>query len=218
MIKPCSVIYNPGAGGNFICRCLSLSKETVPYFSADLKTLTDQQLALVKAMTADQRKKILHIDSLQTFTTVHGRSGEKKIFQPDFYYENQLVNENYEWAVVTNHCDNYHDRLPWLKKIIYLDIELERYKTWTNKAGQYFKQFGFTSNFACDFKNLDANMQQIKNNAITVVLDMNAVLANENGFTTQYLLACSELSITPETEHALDLYRGWKKFRVDPFL
>jgi hypothetical protein len=219
MIKSCSIIYLPGSGGNFIKLCLSLSKETVPYYNINLHELSTKQIHAIRAMQATQRINFLKIDSIENFDRIHlAKNTTQPLFDPDFYYSNSLINDYFEWALVSNHPDNYHDRLSYLQKIICVDINLDTYTNWTRKAKNYFKKFGYTANFTCNLEKQMQHVEVIKKLPICMTLDMNAILESEQGFKDQYLLACKDLGITPEFDHAITLYRGWRKFRVDPFL
>lgn len=217
MIKPCSVIYLPGAGGTFFRLCLSLSKETVPFYKSSLNDLTNEEIYLIRKMSAEQRKEFLRIKDFETFKNVHGSSIDS-IISPDFYYSNPLINDYFEWVIAKNHTNNYQKRLPYLKKILYLEIDPDRYQTWTKNAYQYFNPLGHGNKFRCALYLEMQNIQEIKKNPITTTLCMNSILDSQLGFETQYLQACSALNITPELECAVDLYKDWRKFRVDPFL
>lgn len=218
MIKPCSIVYLPGCGGNFIINCLSLSKETVPYYNVNLHELGPEQVHAVLAMQADQRINFLKIDSIENFDRIHQvKNTTQPLFAPDFYYSNSLINDYFEWSVVSNHPGNYHVRLPYLQRIIYIDIDLDIYKAWTRNAKSYFEKFGYIFNFTCNLEKEMQHVDVIKKLPICLTLDMNVILQSEQGFEDQYLLACQNLDITPELDHAITLYRGWRKFRVDPF-
>jgi hypothetical protein len=226
MLKPCSVIYFSGTGGNFLRLCLSLSKETVPHYYKHLDTYTDLEIYSIRSMSAKQRQSIIQLDSLETFKNFHRVAGHKnRIDEVDFYYKNPLVNNHFDWTIVSNHPDNYHDRLSWLKKILYIELDFEKYGHWIKNAGAYFKQFDYVTNFTINHSGTylltqDQQIQvaELKNQTITTTISMSKILDSTDGFVQQYNMACESLNITPELDAAIDYYQKWRQFRVDPFI
>lgn len=226
MIKPCSVVYFPGTGGNFIKLCLSLSPETVPYYTKDLNKCNDEEILKIQSMTSAERQQIVQIDNLDNFKKFHiTRNSVTDILHVDFYYKNPLINNYFEWAIIANHLDNYYDRLPWLKKIIYIELDWNKHASWVRNAGAYFKNFSYISNFIINQDNNNIpNIQQhnqvceLINNQLTTTISMSKILDSTDGFVEQYLLACESIGISPVIEQAVDLYRRWHKFRVEPFI
>lgn len=226
MLKPCSIIYFPGTGGNFIKLCMSLSKETVPCYHRHLDTYNDSEIYDIRSMSVKCRQNIIEFDSLENFKKIHPEPNQQnRIDEVDFYYKNPLINDYFDWAIVSNHPDNYHARLPWLCKILYIELDFEKHGHWIKNAGAYFKQFNYISNFVVnktgnywltqDQKN---QVAELKNQPITTTISMSDILDSLDGFVQQYLNACKSLNITPELDAAMDFYKKWKKFRVDPFI
>jgi hypothetical protein len=226
VIKPCSVIYFPGSGGNFIKLCLALSKETVPNYYKPLDTYSDSEIYKIRSMSAQQRQVAIEFASLDGFKDLHATVNRKdNVGEVDFYYKNPLINDYFEWAILTNHLDNYHNRLVWLKKIIYLELDFEKHGHWIKNAGTYFKQFGLDTGFTVNntgtyLPTQDQHNQvaELKNQAITTTISMSEILCGTDGFVQQYHVACTALNITPELDTAIGYYQKWRQFRVDPFI
>lgn len=226
MIKPCSVIYFPGTGGNFLSLCLALSQETVPYYYQHLDSYTDEEILKIRSMSVQERQAINQLNNLANFKKFHALDSQPlEVCTADFYYKNPLVNNYFEWAIVPNHLDNYQNRLPWLKKIIYVELDFNKHGHWVKNAGAYFQQFSYRTNFVVNQHNnyqLTTDQQSqvidLKSNTITTTISMSEILDSTDGFVSQYQLACLELNITPEFDQAIDFYHDWYQFRVEPFI
>jgi hypothetical protein len=219
MLQPCSVIYFPGIGGNFIKLCLSLSKETVPYYYQHLDSYTVDQITGIREITAEQRRSIIRYSTSSDYKKIHAvKSASLELSEPDFYYQNSLINDYFKWSIVGNHPSDYKSRLEWLKKIIYVELDLEKYGHWVSRASA---QFGF-ENFNQTNYLLTADQyaeeQQLKNYNITTTLSMTNVLTGVDGFTNEYLRTCNNLEITPEIDQAILFYQDWRSLRVNPFI
>jgi len=216
MIKPCSVIYFPGAGGNFIKFCLSLSKETVPYYHKPISVCSDEEIIQIKSMSAKQRKDLVRFKSLEDFKRFHNNRDD--FFAPDFYYKNPLMDSCFDWSIVTNHTNTYQDRLSYLEKIVFLELDCGKYGHWIENSFNYFKQFGI---FLPSYQITDEQYTEeitIKALPITVTMSMTQILKGVDYFMEQYLMVCDALKLTPEIDCSILYYQEWRSLRVDPFI
>jgi hypothetical protein len=216
MIKSCSVIYFPGTGGNFIKFCLSLSKETVPYYHKPISACSNEEIIQIKSMSANQRKDMVRFKSLEDFKRFHNNRDD--FFAPDFYYENSLMDAYFDWSIVSNHTNTYRDRLPYLEKIILLELDYEKYGHWIKNSFDYFKQFDI---FGTSCQITDEQYTEeitIKALPITVSLSMTQILQGVDSFVEQYLIVCDALKLTPEIDCSILYYQEWRSLRVDPFI
>ena len=217
MLQPCSIIYFPGIGGNFIKLCLSLSTETVPYYYKHLDSYPDEKIIGIRKISSSQRREIIKYSTVEDYKKIHSNT----LAEPDFYYQNPLINHYFDWSIVSNHPDNYESRLLWLKKIIYVELDLEKYGKWIENAQTYFGQFG---PFGGPYHNHQLTKiqsdqeQQVKNYDITTTVSMTTVLTGVDGFVNEYLRACNALEITPEVDQVIPFYQDWRILRVDPFI
>ena len=141
------------------------------------------------------------------------------------HYENTLVNNYYDWAILGNHPNDVHAPLPWLKKIFYLELDLKKYSKWILSSFRYFSSNGMffpTQDSALRAGRLSQSQLDdelyIRSHRITEILSMTDILNSQQGFERQYQNACNSLNITPVTDLAVEYYKDWRKFRVDPFL
>ena len=177
-------------------------------------------------MSVQERQSINQLNSLADFKKIHPLNGQPPdICAANFYYKNPLINNHFEWAIAPNHPNNYQIRLPWLKKILYVELDFNKHGHWVKNAGAYFQQFSYKNNFVINQTNnyqLTADQQdqviELKNHTITTTISMSEILDSTDGFVNQYLLACLALNLTPELDHAITFYQGWHQFRVEPFI
>jgi len=211
------VVYFPGFGGNFLKLCLSLSPEITPYYTQDLSKLNDFQCLQLHKMTAEQRRTIIDFNSYDQFKKIHNI--HPGILEPSSHYDNPLINNYYKWSIVANHPDNLNDRLSWIKKILYIKLDLEKYASWIIQSQKFFKDnLLFFSNQPSSIK---FNMQDeinIISLPMSHVISMTDILDSQQKFELQYQQACDILQISPVMDQALILYKNWRKIRVDPFL
>ena len=222
-IFTCSVVYFPGFGGNFLKLCLSLSPEITPYYTQDLSKLNDFQCLQLHKMTAEQRRTIIDFNSYDQYKKIHNT--HPGIIEPSIYYDNPLINNYYKWSIVANHPDNLNDRLPWIKKILYIKLDLEKYASWIIQSQKFFKDnFLFFPNqpSSITFNQLSNTQMQDEINIISLpmshVISMTDILDSQQKFELQYQQACDILQISPVMDQALILYKNWRKIRVDSFL
>ena len=220
MIKSCLVLYNPGVGGNFIKFCLSLSKETVPYYHTDLATLSDDEISKVQLLTARDRAEICKFSTIEDFVKIHS----PVIVDPTIHYKNLLINDHYTWAISHSHPTTYKSLsiFPWTTQIFYLDIDIEKYSNWLINATTAFKPHHqwHKRKWYDDQKNSETQtlIAEVKNMDITTNISMTSILDSVEGFVAEYQKMCNTLSITPEIDVAVPYYQAWKKLRVDPYI
>ena len=216
----CSVVYFPGHGGNFVKLCLSLSPETVPHRFKDLSTLSDSECIKLHKLTAEQRFFETQYKSNLSYTKIH-----MSLRDPDIHYSNPLLNNHYQWAISGNHPEDIAPRLGWLKKILFLELDLEKYSHWIMCSHAHFKKNRLY--FPEQSKSLEVgklslaqeqSQQMILRQPITDTLSMTEILNSQQGFEQQYQKACDILCITPVMDTAIKFYKSWRQLRVDPFL
>lgn len=216
MIKPCSVIYFPCTGGNFIKFCLSLSKETVPYYHKPISACSNEEINQITSMSANQRKDLVRFKTLEDFKKFHNNRND--VFAPDFYYKNPLMDSYFDWCIVSNHTEDYQGRLPYLEKIIFLELDCEKYKHWIENSFNYFKDFA-RFGLSCQITNEHyAEEIIIKALPITITMSMTQILKGVDYFVEQYLIVCDALKLTPEIDCSIGYYQEWRSLRVDPFI
>ena len=213
MITPCSIIYWPGYGGHFLSFCLSLSPETVPYLNEDFKNYNKSQLDIIKNYTAQQRKEIINYQSVTDYLRFH-----KKInfYEPDIYYENTLINHGYKWTILSNHPNHFEQRRSWVKKIFYVELDVEKYRDWLAWSKEKFK---FPFEIYDELSDEDQKLEKdFLNNPLTTIVSMTAILDSTDGFVNEYLKMCGILLLTPETDTAIEYYKEWYALRVAGFI
>jgi hypothetical protein len=217
-IRTCSVVYFPGHGGNFFKLCLSLSPETVPYYTQDITTLTDFQCLELRKLTSCQRQEIIKYNSIDDYIKHHS----KYYVEPSFYYQNKLINNYYNWAIVSNHPNDIDQRIKFLDKILYIELDLKKYSTWISSSRKYFRSNSIFFPLGTLQPN-ELNLAQIKDKqtvlsqSATEIISMTDMLDSQQGFLDQYQKACKILNITP-VDNAVQYYLSWRHVRVDPFL
>ena len=226
MIKACSVIYFPGTSGNLLIFCLSLSKETVPYYHTNLNSCTNDELLEISELSASQRKHIIAFDNATDFIKHH--SPEKNLVEPGFFYKNTVINDRYQWAILKNHPNTYQTRLPWLHQILYLKLDFEKNGYWLKNVWEHYKtqnlppqRFGLAKLISNNYQLPDiqlAQQQEIINQKITKVISIDNIIQSQEGFINEYQNCCNILNITPEFDQVLPFYQNWRKIRVDPYI
>lgn len=217
-VRACSVVYFPGYGGNFFKLCLSLSPETVPHYTQDIATLNDSQCLELRKLTSYQRQEIIKYNSDDDYIKHHFGYFTK----PSFYYQNNLINNYYKWAIVSNHPDNIDKRIKFLDKMLYIDLDLEKYSNWIESSRKYFKskQINFPEGTLtpCELDSTQIkNKQTLLSHPNTEIISMTEMLDSQQGFLDQYHKACKILNITP-VDNALQYYLSWRQYRVNSFL
>jgi hypothetical protein len=223
-IYGCSIVYFPGHGGNFFKLCLSLSPETVPYYPKKLDTLSNDECIELHNITPHQRYELNKFGSNEDYKKIHTPvTGDRT---PMMHYDNPLINNCYSWAISGNHPDNVYEKTHWLKKMFYLELDLEKYSKWVLSAQQYFTQnkMFFPAQHLQDLRLSKLSTVQLKDELYvrchnkTEILSMTEILDSQQGFEKQYQMACGSLGITPVMDVAIKYYQDWRKVRVDPFL
>lgn len=216
MIKCCSVIYNPGYGGNFFTKVLSLSKETVPYLYQDIERFSDTEIENLQHMSAYERYAIIKYQGLQTHVDWHyGR-----LKDPNIFYEDPRINNFFQWSILGNHFDNLAGpRLDFIKKMIHVDLDLSVYQNWITKSNQEMQnQIG--RKYVGSWSLTDEQLQQINQYREQLAqkfpmcdVSMTNILSSTDGFVHEYVKACEFLNITVETDVAVTFYREWHEWR-----
>ena len=142
--------------------------------------------------------------------------------EPRLYYENKLIDGYYQWSIVSNHPHNLEQtRLQVLNKILYLELDLEKYSLWLVKSKEYFPdtpqwQGRFQQSTNNILSSVDLNNKQlILSYPITEVISMTHILDSQQGFLTEYQKACEILNITPVIPEAVEYYNNWCEVRVN---
>jgi len=219
-MKICCVVYFPGMGGNFFKLCLALSKETVPYYSKPLETCSQEEINVIHALSAEQRKDIIQYKTDKDYIKVHN---DDLLSEPVFYYENPRINDHYKWVITHNHTNHYQVRSQWFHKILYIELDLEKYGHWVENSYNHFIQFARFGNFNRNnnYKltpEQQAEANECLANPMTSVVSMTNILSGVDGFVEEYLKSCETLEITSELEQAILYYKEWRALRVDPFI
>lgn len=244
MIKTASVVYLPGIGGNFIRYLLSLSPETVPYYTKSLNDCDREELDTVLNMTVQDRAEIVAFKTIQDYEKFHSIP-EGLLYKPENEYKDDRINNAYKWAIQTDHpkiftTDMLNDDTivntrftkHWnenvinynIDKIVYLDLDSDKYLNWLENSYTYFTgkglRFGY---FLKPYQPERLVMQKmkvemIKNLKVTDIVSMTAILDSTDGFVNEYTTICNKMEITPLIDSALQYYQEWRQLRVDPFL
>ena len=238
-VQTCSVVYHAGYGGNFVKMCLSLSPDTTPYYHTNLNQLNDNDILTLYELTPADRRKIVQYASIIDYKNRHRRD---VTFEPEIFYPNPLINNYYKWSIISNHPDTFGTRLPFLKKILYLDLDLSKYGIWIANSFKYFTREekvyfpDVTKNMIVGHSikdNIDSfetppayalTEEQVRDEAYCKSLpnvesvSMTTILDSLDGFVSEYTRLCRLLEITPVTDDAILYYKEWRQFRVDRFL
>lgn len=223
MIKCCSVIYNPGYGGNFFARVLSLSKETVPYLYKNIREFSDLEIKNLQKMSVLERYDILKYQGLKSYINWHS----DRLKRPDIFYSNPEVDNFFEWAILTNHFnDIVSPRLEYIKKIIWVDLDLSMYRDWIyksyHKITTQIEKLDVTDKFShADWSTLSEKniieskkiRQELLHKYPMCDISMTNILSSTNGFIEEYKKACDFLEITTEIEPAVIFYQEWYDWR-----
>ena len=197
MIKSVCVIYTPGHCGLFWTFLLSLSPESVPYYTTDLHHATDEQIQVVQNLSPAQRKQIVQYKTNHDFIRLHALD---QLFQPDFFYANKAINDFFSVSVLNNHFNDYDfgTRYQYLHHVICVNLDTDRYQPMLDRA---IKQYPWRP----DPQPIE-HIKRVTNDPRTWNLNMTKVLDSQQGFLDQYMECCQQINITPVIDTAIDYY------------
>jgi hypothetical protein len=171
-------------------------------------------------MSASERMELVRFKNIDDFKKLHNSIN---IHEPEFFYQNPLIDSYFDWSIVKSHPLIYHDRLPWLNKIVYLELDFEKYGHWLKNSMIHLLELGLI--YTDDKTSLYQMPQEqrseeikIKSLPITITMSMTKILEGVDGFVDEYLTICNALELTAEIDCSIFYYNEWRQLRVNSFL